>query len=770
MSTNKSRIEEQKDEDNSFLKSFFDDQLGLLLTIVGSVPILTDYFNIIPHPTKITEISVSAINLVSVFICGILIITIYGERNKLTNAKKVHIVLLGFLLMILGFSLLLLYTYKGFFFNNNSISVYRDLIIRLDFWMGGLLILLSLIVGILLLLFTMYATIYDSGKTKQRQEKENYSQSAEFTRNFISYKKTLNFLIIVSIIAILYLSFRSIIMQYFPYINPEIKIKSRTVSFIHTLLYFAYYPLILIGAVITLSVILKSYEGKRNFYQNINRLNKNFYNPIERIVENLANFEIWFDANEKKDVENFLESSNTKDYFFSKRNRQEHEQLSGKWESSAGELFAERAQRHFLWRAIRTKLNHYAQRIDQLGSTTGRNLTASGNLIDEIVKKLPFSDDTIKEFNAVSWNDLLFWQRRGEEYLSWSKEMIDKGIKVKRVFLLNSSKDIIGKNDDDFRDNLDVLFDQIMAGILIGICYVDSIKSYDGGTFASGTEYDFGFFPNFGVTFFEKPLRVGGRSFKMLFDEEAINNYSEFFNKILKGCVFCSDINNGSSCSIEQIKENAIDRINDLARYLKEEDFTREKIYIIEEAVNKREIDNNKKQDIKSEKLNFEILPTDIEYIDTIIAIENDAKHLIRCWDKDRHELATKGIAERHFSIIDVTAGTVVGYAVLTNINDDDHSVKLQRVVVSSTNRENGYGSQMLDYLKQIVFDEMGMHRFWLEVKASNRNGILFYTKQGFKVEGYLRDSFLNGEEYETLALMSLLRREFKYENADQRM
>ena len=59
------------------------------------------------------------------------------------------------------------------------------------------------------------------------------------------------------------------------------------------------------------------------------------------------------------------------------------------------------------------------------------------------------------------------------------------------------------------------------------------------------------------------------------------------------------------------------------------------------------------------------------------------------------------------------------------------------------------------------AFENTETHRIWLDVKDINRRARNVYESVGFICEGTLRDSFFNGNGFESLIVMSVLRHEY---------
>ena len=62
---------------------------------------------------------------------------------------------------------------------------------------------------------------------------------------------------------------------------------------------------------------------------------------------------------------------------------------------------------------------------------------------------------------------------------------------------------------------------------------------------------------------------------------------------------------------------------------------------------------------------------------------------------------------------------------------------------------------------KKVAFDDLGAHRFWLDVKARNTRAKALYDSEGFVVEGQLRDAVKVADGFDSLIVMSMLQHEF---------
>jgi RimJ/RimL family protein N-acetyltransferase len=72
-----------------------------------------------------------------------------------------------------------------------------------------------------------------------------------------------------------------------------------------------------------------------------------------------------------------------------------------------------------------------------------------------------------------------------------------------------------------------------------------------------------------------------------------------------------------------------------------------------------------------------------------------------------------------------------------------------------------GYGRAALRVAKKVAFDDLGAHRFWLDVRTHNTRARSLYDSEGFVVEGTLRECVRGARGFDSLLVMSMLQVEF---------
>jgi RimJ/RimL family protein N-acetyltransferase len=166
-------------------------------------------------------------------------------------------------------------------------------------------------------------------------------------------------------------------------------------------------------------------------------------------------------------------------------------------------------------------------------------------------------------------------------------------------------------------------------------------------------------------------------------------------------------------------------------------------------------------------------LASDIAYV---LSLEQDEANLpsITPWDRMQHEASIRFPDMRHF-IIEGGAGLeAAGFLILIGCRNPHQSIELKRMVIAS--KGQGMGRAALRVAKRVAFDDLGAHRFWLDVKSRNLRAKALYDAEGFVLEGTLREavrvqprtSSLNagrdsqaGGDFDSLHVLSMLRTEF---------
>ena len=72
--------------------------------------------------------------------------------------------------------------------------------------------------------------------------------------------------------------------------------------------------------------------------------------------------------------------------------------------------------------------------------------------------------------------------------------------------------------------------------------------------------------------------------------------------------------------------------------------------------------------------------------------------------------------------------------------------------------RGRGYGTDAVRALVRFGFDQMNLHRVWLQAFAFNPAGLAAYRKAGFVEEGRLREELYQDGGYHDVVVMGVVR------------
>jgi diamine N-acetyltransferase len=151
-------------------------------------------------------------------------------------------------------------------------------------------------------------------------------------------------------------------------------------------------------------------------------------------------------------------------------------------------------------------------------------------------------------------------------------------------------------------------------------------------------------------------------------------------------------------------------------------------------------------------------MQSDLEYV---LSLERDPENLpyITPWEKIQHEAAIRFPDFRHFIIETGATWERGGFLILIGCRNQHQSIELKRMVVQA--KHQGFGRSALREVKKIAFDDLGAHRFWLDIKKRNTRAQALYVSEGFVFEGELRQAVKVSDGYDSLIVMSMLQEEY---------
>jgi len=148
----------------------------------------------------------------------------------------------------------------------------------------------------------------------------------------------------------------------------------------------------------------------------------------------------------------------------------------------------------------------------------------------------------------------------------------------------------------------------------------------------------------------------------------------------------------------------------------------------------------------------------DINYVIAAESEEDNAKYVGQ-WTTGQHINTISQEDILHIIIEDKLTARLIEYAIIAGLNNPNHSIELMRIVI--TDKGKGFGREALKIIKKIVFAQLEGHRLWLDVRCENYRAQNLYQSEGFVREGVLRECILVNEKYESLIVMSILKKEY---------
>jgi diamine N-acetyltransferase len=160
------------------------------------------------------------------------------------------------------------------------------------------------------------------------------------------------------------------------------------------------------------------------------------------------------------------------------------------------------------------------------------------------------------------------------------------------------------------------------------------------------------------------------------------------------------------------------------------------------------------------DKMNIYLEATDEKDINFVVQLEceKENKLYVGQWNEKQHLASLSNSDIEHFIIKKRSNKEPIGYIILAGLQNVNRSIELMRITIKEKGK--GFGSQALSLIKEFAFAEQKANRLWLDVRIHNNRGRYLYKKEGFIEEGILRDAVKIEDKFESLAIMSILKKE----------
>ena len=94
--------------------------------------------------------------------------------------------------------------------------------------------------------------------------------------------------------------------------------------------------------------------------------------------------------------------------------------------------------------------------------------------------------------------------------------------------------------------------------------------------------------------------------------------------------------------------------------------------------------------------------------------------------------------------------GKKIGQVGLLDINLLDKNASLYIMIGEKDYWQKGFGTKALEFILDYGFNELKLHKIWLDVHAENLPAIKLYQKFGFTEEGRFKDQIRHGDKFTT--------------------
>ncbi|CRK84866.1 GNAT family N-acetyltransferase [Neobacillus massiliamazoniensis] len=147
----------------------------------------------------------------------------------------------------------------------------------------------------------------------------------------------------------------------------------------------------------------------------------------------------------------------------------------------------------------------------------------------------------------------------------------------------------------------------------------------------------------------------------------------------------------------------------------------------------------------------------DLDFVCTLESEKENAQFIIP-WSVEKHKAALDDKDFLHLIIESKIDNRKVGFIILSGILNPHNSIEFLRITMDEKGK--GFGKEAFRLIKDWAFYRHNANRLWLDVKVNNQRAITLYRNQGFVMEGTLRECIKNGDVYESLHIMSILKDE----------
>ncbi len=113
------------------------------------------------------------------------------------------------------------------------------------------------------------------------------------------------------------------------------------------------------------------------------------------------------------------------------------------------------------------------------------------------------------------------------------------------------------------------------------------------------------------------------------------------------------------------------------------------------------------------------------------------------------------------YMIEDIEDGETVGIISLINIDYKNRSGECIIDIGQKEKWGKGIGREAMSILMDYAFNELNLHRLYLQVFSFNERAIKLYERLGFKQDGKFREAVYRDGKWHDIIIMNILKREY---------
>lgn len=113
------------------------------------------------------------------------------------------------------------------------------------------------------------------------------------------------------------------------------------------------------------------------------------------------------------------------------------------------------------------------------------------------------------------------------------------------------------------------------------------------------------------------------------------------------------------------------------------------------------------------------------------------------------------------FAIEDLQTGEYIGGCGIKNTNLKERTCELGILIGNKNYWGKGYGSDGIQVLLKVIFGELNFRKIKLGVFEFNKRAISCYEKNGFKIEGILKEELYREGKYHDIILMAMFKKDY---------